>query len=292
MCRTSDRLAPIPVNIHAATIYVPVYNGERFLRQTLDACLAQTLPNIEIIVADDGSRDGSLALMREYAARHANIRVAENGRNLGLAKTWNRCVALAQAPYVMYLSQDDLVPPHHLETMVRQFDADTAFVFCNSVYIGATGRAGKPVYDEARQHRNIQHCARAIAQHNFVNPCGIVFRRDLFLKVGGWDERFRNYGEWLLWTKLLGVGKPRFTTDTQSLYRRHSTNLTNTFDDPRIRLGLQQYINFCRGYAIRHGGFGPAESAALRVLMWARHMKYLLGQCRRYLVPRRAAKAN
>jgi glycosyltransferase involved in cell wall biosynthesis len=266
-----------------ASIYIPVYNGERFLRQTLDACLAQTLPNIEIIVANDGSHDGSLALMREYAAQHANIRVVDNPQNIGLAKTWNHCVSLAHGTYVMYLSQDDIVPPHHLETIVRQFDADTAFVFCNSVYIDESGREGKPVYEESHQHRNMRHCARAIALHNFVNPCGIVFRRNLFIKVGGWDERFRNYGEWLLWTKLLAVGKPHFTTDTQSSYRRHSTNLTNTFDDPKVRRGLQEYFNFCRDYAIDHGGFRAPMALVLSAFMQASRLNHGFWQFRKQL---------
>lgn len=100
------------------SVCVPTYNGERYLRPCLESILAQTHTDFELLIVDDASSDGSLALLAEYAARDGRVRVLQNSFNLGLVGNWNRCIELARAPWIKYAFQDDLLAPDCLECML------------------------------------------------------------------------------------------------------------------------------------------------------------------------------
>ena len=96
------------------SVIVPVYNMERHLRQCLDSILAQTLARIEIICVDDGSTDGSLAILREYEAADARIKVITQA-NAGAGAARNRGLELAKGEYLSFLDSDDFFEPQMLE---------------------------------------------------------------------------------------------------------------------------------------------------------------------------------
>lgn len=101
------------------SICVPVYNGEKHLRECLDSALAQTYSNTEILVSDDGSTDGSLAIVREYAAKDPRVKLHVSESNRGLVGNWNRCLELASGEWIKFLFQDDRLQPACVEKMLR-----------------------------------------------------------------------------------------------------------------------------------------------------------------------------
>ncbi len=88
------------------SVVVPVYNTEKYLRQCLDSLVHQTLRDIEIILVNDGSTDGSLAIAREYAERHHNVLVISQD-NQGLSAARNAGMARASGEYIGFLDSDD-----------------------------------------------------------------------------------------------------------------------------------------------------------------------------------------
>ena len=92
------------------SVVIPVYNVERYLRECLDSVLAQTLRDIEAICVNDGSTDGSLAIMREYAARDGRVRVIDKP-NGGYGNSVNRGIAEARGEYVAIVEPDDFIAP-------------------------------------------------------------------------------------------------------------------------------------------------------------------------------------
>src|ERR1700688_447700 len=87
------------------SIVIPCYNAKRFLAETLESALAQSYPHTEIIVVDDGSTDGTAALIGAYADRVK----AEFGPNRGVSAARNRGTALAAGEFIQYLDADDLL---------------------------------------------------------------------------------------------------------------------------------------------------------------------------------------
>src|ERR1039457_2569288 len=93
------------------SVLIPVYNGERHLAECLESVLAQDFNDLEILLADDGSRDGSAKIIENFAARDPRIRWWKNPRNLGLTANTNVCIRAAQGEYLKFIHQDDRLLP-------------------------------------------------------------------------------------------------------------------------------------------------------------------------------------
>lgn len=100
------------------SIIMPVHNAEAYLADSIGSALAQTYGNFELICFNDASTDGSLALLREYAAQDARIRVIDSEVNVGPGGGRNRAIRAAQGQYLIYLDADDRLTPHTLEKCV------------------------------------------------------------------------------------------------------------------------------------------------------------------------------
>jgi len=105
------------------SVFVPVYNRERYLCAAVNSILAQSFADFELLLVDDGSTDGSLALIRAYAARDRRVRAVANGVNLGIPRTRNRGLDLARGEYLALLDSDDYAYPGRLAAQVRFLDA-------------------------------------------------------------------------------------------------------------------------------------------------------------------------
>lgn len=113
------------------SICIPVYNGERYLGDCLRSVQRQTVANVEILIVDDGSRDGSNAIALSHAAHDPRVRVVTNPHNLGLVGNWNRCLELAVGTWIKFVFQDDEIAPDCLERMLRATGPDTVLVACS-----------------------------------------------------------------------------------------------------------------------------------------------------------------
>lgn len=99
---------------------IPSYNHERYISEMLDSCIAQTYPNIEIIIVDDASTDNSRLVIEEYAQRYPKIVRAEfNATNLGQALTARNAVKLTQGDYIAGIGSDDVSLPHRIASGVE-----------------------------------------------------------------------------------------------------------------------------------------------------------------------------
>lgn len=98
------------------SVVVPVYNVEKYLRQCLDSIVGQTLANIEIILINDGSKDGSLKIINEYAQKDNRIKVIDKP-NEGYGKTMNRGLEAATGEYVGIVESDDWIESDMFETL-------------------------------------------------------------------------------------------------------------------------------------------------------------------------------
>jgi glycosyltransferase involved in cell wall biosynthesis len=112
------------------SIGVPIFNGERFLAESIDSVLGQTLSDIEVIISDNGSTDETEALCRDYAVRDPRVRYIRHEENRGAS--WNHTfVALeARAPYFKWSAADDICEPTYLERCVEVLEGDPSAVLC------------------------------------------------------------------------------------------------------------------------------------------------------------------
>ena len=102
--------------IKKVSVIVPVYNREKYLRQCVDSIVAQTLKEIEIILVDDGSTDGSPAICDEYAAKDSRVKVIHK-QNAGMGAAYNTGMKLAKGEYIGFVETDDWIEPEMYEEL-------------------------------------------------------------------------------------------------------------------------------------------------------------------------------
>jgi len=109
---------------------VPVFNGERYLGETLDSILAQTYRSLEILIADDGSTDGTAALVARYGQRVHYLRQTNSGE----AKARNLGLTAAHGDFVAFVDADDLWHPQKLERQMSRFQEPAPIDLCFTRY--------------------------------------------------------------------------------------------------------------------------------------------------------------
>src|SRR5262245_4518179 len=102
-----------------ASVIIPAYNAERFLRQAVESALAQSYPNVEVLVIDDGSTDGTRQLADELAKADGRLRVITQ-QNAGVGAARNRGIAEARGKYIAPLDADDFWYPEKLARQVGE----------------------------------------------------------------------------------------------------------------------------------------------------------------------------
>ena len=175
------------------SIIVPAYNQQEWIADTLDSVLAQTYPDWECIVMDDGSTDRTLEIAESYSGRDSRIRVFSQV-NGGPSNARNNAIKHSKGEYILPLDADDLISPQYLELAVKRFSEfpETKLVYCQADF---TGDMSGPwelrpyVYDEF------------IRINCIFNAC--MFRRSDFDKTGGYDESMRSGLE--DWDFLIGL---------------------------------------------------------------------------------------
>jgi hypothetical protein len=178
-------------------VVIPLFNGARWIEQTLASVLAQDLPASEVMVVDDGSTDGSA----ELAGRHPNVRVLRNpgkgpnaARNHGLAQT--------AAPLVAFLDHDDLWHPAHLRHLAGVLERYPA---CPAAFSSV-----RPFRDGDRcSLRPLRWSAFALDPWRVYpqsvkvgTPSAALLRRGALAEAGGWDARFTGASDYHLWLRL------------------------------------------------------------------------------------------
>jgi glycosyltransferase involved in cell wall biosynthesis len=131
------------------TIGLPVYNSERYLRQSLDSLLAQTYSDFVLIISDNASTDGTAQICREYAAADPRIRYSRNETNIGNPRNFNRVSDLATTRYLKWSTADDFWEKSFLERALDVMERDPTIALCypQAVIVDADG--GNPTnYDD------------------------------------------------------------------------------------------------------------------------------------------------
>jgi glycosyltransferase involved in cell wall biosynthesis len=123
------------------SVIIPTYNSSKFIKETIDAILAQTLQDFEIIVVDDCSTDNTLSLIESYS--DPRIRVYQNARNMGIPYTHNRLLELTNTDYIAIQDHDDISYPYRLERQYNFLKTKSEFSAVAS-YPDFIDQSGKP----------------------------------------------------------------------------------------------------------------------------------------------------
>jgi glycosyltransferase involved in cell wall biosynthesis len=208
------------------SVIIPAYNAEAFLGETLDSVLAQSYPNLEIIVVDDGSTDATPRLLDSHGDRVRVLRQA----NAGQAAARNYGAREAHGELLAFLDSDDL---WDTDKIARQVDLLARFPEALAVYCDhrAIDAQGQPVASSgALAHpRPSGDILRALLLGPcIITPGLVLLRRSAFDEAGGFDEAplMRGHEDYALWLRLATQGSFVYSPDTLVSYRRHNQQAT------------------------------------------------------------------
>lgn len=213
------------------SIIVPCYNGEKYLRETLDCLLAQTIEDWECIIVDDGSSDGSLEIMKEYAARDARYKYIEQA-NRGPAVARNTAIAASCGKYILPLDADDVIAPSYAEKAIDYLEThpNTKLVYCEAEFFGSKkGLWDLPEYDYD-----------GLLLNNCIF-CSAVYRRSDYNETKGYNPNMKTKVEdWDFWLSLLSKEDDVYRIpEVLFFYRQHDSSRTTLDNGERGKLQIR-----------------------------------------------------
>lgn len=186
------------------TVLMPLYNGERFLREAIDSILGQTFADFEYLIIDDGSTDTSAELVASYD--DPRIRLVTNDANLGVTASLNLGIELATGEYIARMDCDDVSLPTRLAEQVAYLDAqpDCAVVAAMVTMIDENGRPCGDWPDD-RQATTREAIRRFLPRANCIAHPGIMIRKSVLARYR-YDSRHRVAQDYDLWLRIAADG--------------------------------------------------------------------------------------
>lgn len=210
------------------SILLPIFNAGQHLHQAMESVLRQDYVDLDIVVIDDASTDGSADVIHQYAERDSRIRAIFHRQNRGLADTLNEGLKSARDPYVVRMDQDDESLPHRVRTQVAfvQDNPDVAVVGSFVYHMGATRENDRLV----RLPQDDREIREALTRYNCIYHPTVILKRDAILKLGGYRRTFKNAEDYDLWLRvstehrLANIPEPliryRFTVNGMTLGKK------------------------------------------------------------------------
>jgi glycosyltransferase involved in cell wall biosynthesis len=211
------------------SVILPSYNHAAYVRAAVESVLAQTFRDLELIVIDDGSSDGSAAILAGLVAQDPRMQLILRA-NKGAPATINEGIAHARGKWIAIINSDDLFAPNRIETLVERVEAAAAgWGFTQCEIIDSDGK--RAIGSIADWYRDLQHeCNKwptvgyALLKLNVMITTGNLFcLRKLFDPTGGFRE-LRLVHDWDFALRLLYQAEPIYVDQPLYAYRLHDQN--------------------------------------------------------------------
>ena len=199
------------------TIVIAAYNAEKFIRQTLESAFAQSLNDIEVIVVDDGSTDGTQSILSSFSNCRLKVLRQANG---GVSAARNAGLAATRAPYVFFLDADDLLLRDSLSRMVTALEQAPQRIACfaHHIRIAEDGSALSTPANLRWKMFPAADTLRHLIAKNFIACGAICIRTEAARAVGGFDPTLKLGEDWEFWCRLAVLGDFVAPCPTVSLF--------------------------------------------------------------------------
>ena len=208
----------------AISVVLPVYNAEAYVGEAVESILAQSFTDFELIAINDGSTDGSGAILRELAARDTRIVLVERP-NDGLVSALNEGIESARAEFIARMDADDVAMPERFALQHARMVKEPELAVLGSL-IRWMDRAGN-IIELANQPLTPKAIARCLEQGCPVAHPTVMMRRSAVLKVGGYRKAFTHAQDYDLWLRMSDLGYAIANLPQPLLnYREHGANVS------------------------------------------------------------------
>lgn len=231
------------------SVIVPAFNRIDFISETVESVLEQDYPQIELIVVDDGSTDGTFEILEKYAEEgHLKLVTHPERSNRGQSVSLNKGLGAARGEYIAILDSDDLFAKHKIsrQTAYLENNPSIDLVYGKGLAIDEMGNA---LYETLSDH----HCesgdpARLLVDCYIAVPGGALVRKSLFERAGRFEESFRAAQDHDMALRLFEEGKVAYLPEVAFYYRKHAGSISVNGLENRWRTGFEILRRASRRY--------------------------------------------
>jgi glycosyltransferase involved in cell wall biosynthesis len=234
------------------TICIPVYNGIKYIDNCLTSVINQTYNNIEILIIDDGSTDGSVEYVKELQKTEQRIRLIINEKNLGLVGNWNKCISEAKGEWIKFLFQDDLMQGDCVKKMItacnrfnvnmaissRNFLVEhTADPFLKDLFTNQVFRLDSmfPSLAKIKSEEIAQIIVNKLFQNIIGEPIVLLFKKDVIKKISNYNEDLVQLVDYEFVLRAALNFDVVFIPENLVSFRVHSSSATNKRFDTELK---------------------------------------------------------
>ncbi len=224
------------------SVILPVYNGEQYLKESVESILNQTYRKIELIIINDCSSDNSDEIIKSFEDERINYH--KNLENLNLIQTLNKGISISKGKYIVRIDQDDIALPERIEKQVLYMETNPECVVCGS-YIQLIKK--DILTDEiVKYYSNNDDIKFALLFHSpFAHPAVIIRAGILHENTVSYNNLYTHAEDYQLWTKLSTYGKFHNIPDVLTHYRIHNeqtSSLHKDFQEKQINIIRYEYF--------------------------------------------------
>lgn len=255
---------PLP----AISIALATYNGERFLAEQLESLSAQTLLPLELVVADDGSTDATLSILRDFAARAPfPVHVHESDERLGYRRNFRRAAQLCRGELISFCDQDDIWLPTKIATVAAHFADPGVLLVYHNVRLLEEGHLTGRLYDPWQEQTILAQ--RPLPPWHFSFGLTQTFRASLCAYDDLWEESLDHlqdeilaHDQWYFFLAL-ALGKVVFIDEDLIHYRQHGAN---AYGSAGVGSRWQRFIARFNHHPL-YDRFGSASAASKAAIL-------------------------
>lgn len=218
------------------SIVLPVYNGAKYLRESIDSVLAQTYTNWELLIVDDCSRDETPAIAQEYAQKDSRIRYYRNEENLRLPRNLNKGFSLTRGDFLTWTSDDNRFHPNALQRMLEVLKAHPTaqFTFASFRVIDAN--------DSEIEFRLVnKEFRKRMVGYNCIGAC-FLYTRKAYQEVGDYDPTLTLVEDFDYWQRILIKFDMVPIQEVLYDYRLHDGALTSTMRQEQFNRNREKML--------------------------------------------------
>ncbi len=223
-----SKIVPASMNVRKnkkISIIIPVYNGEKYLREAIDSALTQTYGNIEVIVVNDGSTDGTEKIAQSYGEK-IQYYAKENG---GVSTALNLAIKKSSGDYISWLSHDDVYYPEKIEKQISYLNkcSDNHNVILFTDYDCIDGNS--VVFKEVKlDHELLEKKPEYALLRGMINGCTLLIPREAFNHCGLFDEGLKCTQDYDKWLEMMKEYNFVHMSEKLILYREHEAQGTRS----------------------------------------------------------------
>ena len=224
MSRVSDNDHPL------VSVIIPVYNGEKYIAESLQCVFQQSYNPIEVIIVDDGSTDNSIQIIYEIPGEKKII----TQQNKDVSDARNSGIKNANGEYIAFLDQDDLWDKTKLEKQIQIFlkDPNVDLVLTDLSKFNDEGREWHPKdRHKASSRLNNRNLFENLIRKNVLMPSAVMVKKSSIKRAGFFDSNFKTCGDYEMWLRMAALGmKFKYLPEPLTFYRQHGENTSKKIE--------------------------------------------------------------